>query len=203
MHRRRSESRIERDRDEDEDDRERDDRRELPHKVLDDRVVDRMQGPEQLRRQAAHPHLELEVVGVPAHCQVAHERETDVISREVADVIRADLAALRVRHRDPCSEENHRPDDREQHPEDGLHPVLRSRLDLGHQEGAICADHALTVVCSDVKTRSMTSSIGGSSTEISARRLPRSFTSLPVRSGATCLSTRRVTRPSSRETTVP
>src|SRR4029077_19198548 len=100
-------------------------------------------------------------------------------------------------------EEDHRADDREQHPEDRLHAIRRGRLDLRDEKGAVRADHALTVVCSDVKTRSMTSSIGGSSTEISARRLPRSFTSLAVRSGATCRSTRNMTRPSSRDPTVP
>src|SRR5205809_628150 len=83
-------SSVEGERDEHEDDPERDDRGELPHDVLDDRVVDRMQRPQQLRRQPAHPHLELEVVRVPAHRQIAHERETDVVGGEVADVVWAD-----------------------------------------------------------------------------------------------------------------
>src|SRR5438132_1665978 len=45
MHRRRSESRVERHDDDAEDQEQRDHRRHLPDEVLDDRVVDRMKGP--------------------------------------------------------------------------------------------------------------------------------------------------------------
>src|SRR5207253_8728930 len=144
-----------------------------------------MERPQQLWREAAHAHLELEVVRVPAHGEIAHERQADVVGSEVADVVGPDLSALRLRDRDPRREEDHRPDDREQHPEDRLHAVLRGSLDLRDEERAVHAAHALTTVCSAVKTRSMTSSIGGSSTAMSARRPPRSFPSLAVRSGAT------------------
>src|SRR5438132_712905 len=160
-------------------------------------------GAQDVRRVAARAHDELECVRVPAGGEVAHKRQSDVVSGEVPHVISADLATLRIGHRDPRGEEDDRPDDREEHPEDRLDPVLRRRLNLRDQKRPIRADHALTVVCSDVKTRSMTSSIGGSSTEMSARRSRRSLTRRAVRSGATCRSTRKVTRPSPRETTVP
>src|SRR3989442_5557263 len=154
-----------------------------------------MQRPQELRREPTHPHLELEVVRVPAHRQIAHERETDVVGGEVADVVCADLAALRVRDRYPRREEDHRAYDREQHPEDRLHAIRGGRLDLGDEERAVRANHALTIVCSVVKTRSMTSSIGGSSTQMSARRVPRAFTTPGGRSGAPRPSPPRGARP--------
>src|SRR5438270_458070 len=95
-------------------------------------------------------------------------------------------AALRGGYRGPGGEENHRTDDREEHPQHGLDPVLRRGLDLRDEQLPIDPDHAIASASgrSDAKTLSMTSSIGGSSTLMSASWSPSSRTSRAVRSAA-------------------
>src|SRR2546423_518218 len=119
-----------------------------------------------------------------------------------------DRAAIRRRDRDPRGEEDDRADDREEHPEQRLDPVRGHLLESGEQQGAIGPDQRHHVATgssfSPEKTRSMTSSIGGSSSDRSASASPRSATRRAVRAGASARGTRSFTRPApSLDTTSP
>src|SRR6185503_6851211 len=136
---------------------------------------------------------------------MSDDGQRDVVRGEVARRVAADAAALRVRHSCPGGKEDHWPDDREEHPEHGLDPVLRGGLDLRDEQLAIDPDHAVASASgrSEVKTLSMTSSIGGSSTLMSASWSPSSRTSRAVRSPACVRGTWIVAVLSVLETTSP
>src|SRR6185437_2249232 len=137
----------------------------------------------------------------------------DVVRREIARGVRPHRAALGRDDGVPGGEEDHRPHQVADEPEDHLHPILDRVLKAGQEEGAVGADHgarpgssepaAPAGIRSPLKTRSITSSIGGSSTEKSARWVWKSRTRRAAASGAPSRGTRRTTRPSSEEATSP
>src|SRR6266850_472544 len=136
---------------------------------------------------------------------MSHDRERDVVRGEVRRGVAADAAALCVRHGGPSGEEDDRTDDREQHPQHGLDAVLRRGLDLRHEQLPVDPDHAVASASgrSDENTLSMTSSIGGSSTLMSASWSPSSRTSRAVRSPACVRGTWIVATFSLLDTTSP
>src|SRR3981081_1691709 len=156
------------------DDQERNERRRLAAAVIGHRGVKRRQRAQELRRQAALSDLELELERVPRRRQMPDDRQRDVIPGEVGRRVAADAAALRVRDGGPGREEDHGADDREEHPQHGLDAVLGRGLDLRDEQLAVDPDHAVASASgrSDAKTLSMTSSIGGSSTLMSASWSP-------------------------------
>src|SRR5688500_2115071 len=138
--------------------------------------------------------------------------EADEVRREVADRESTDPAALRRGDGGPRREEDDRPDDRKEHPEQRLDPVLRGLLQSRDEQRAVDAEERHRAVptssrasgwssFSPEKTRSMTSSIGGSSSERSASESPRSRTRRAVVSAACARGTRIFTWPFSSETT--
>src|SRR5207302_4700279 len=99
-----------------------------------------------------------------------------------------------------------RPNNGEQQPQHRLDSVLRRGLELGHEQRPIRSQerpHANAGTSAPEKTRSMTSSIAGSSSVRSSTSSPRSCTIAAVRSGASARETRNVVRFSSRSTTSP
>src|SRR5688572_16429806 len=183
----------------------RQERGDLEDQVLHDRVVQRMKGTQELRRETTLPDLEFELERVPGNAEVVHERQRDVVRGEVAGGVAADAASLSRGDRRPRREEDDRPDDREQHPEQRLDAVLRRSLDLRDEQLAIDPDHAVASASgrSSENTLSMTSSIGGSSTLMSASWSPSSRTRRAVRSPACARGTWIVATLSLLDTTSP
>src|SRR5947199_213635 len=172
-----------------------------------ERLLERRRAPEDVDRDAEHVRERHRVRDDLERAGEKRERR-DLSGEDELDAIeeRAHRAHARdpeCRGRDPGREEDDRAQDREEDVEEELHPVLRRVLEPGDEERAVRPDHAVATGGSPLKMRSTASSMGGSSTDRSASRSPRSPTSRAVRSATFSRGTRSVTRPSSRATIAP
>src|SRR5258706_2458198 len=160
-----------------------------------------MHGAQEQKRELTLLHPVLELPHVPAGGDLIDGREHEIVGGEIARPVAPEHAALRVRSGGPDREIDQRLDHHADQPDGARRAVLHLDRERDADVGSVEIAQEAHGGDSVANTRSITSSIGGSSTTRSTTG--RSASSRAVTLGVSALGTRSTARSPARETTSP